>query len=439
MVIFSLPIPQSIRDAMFMGRNPCPPLAEIVAELEAAGVPEAEAVAARVQSEWHVGWRVHGGHRVCSSAESCQETRRLSETKSRALTPDQQAQLAAWCSEWKAVGVDSAPADRLRAEAAIARLYEEIGVPPPRFVWVPSPAVGARVLRREGLLSAGDRVGSDLTLWHLGERIEDCLWSYLACEVWGGARDQLQAAWEGLRAPLGAQLGYAVSHHLEDEVRRAGFKVSGWTYYMGPRGQHEAHWLAIHTFAYGVLGIFYPAVWRRRIDLLAEVARSCNRWWPYEGLCVICDRPKAIRWDPEGRLHGQTRFAVEFRDGEGIPIWHGTWVPAAWITEPESVHPEVALTWPNLEQRRVAAEIVGWRRVLEGLEARTVDRDADPMIGELLEVELPGAGPARFLKVRCPTGRDFVLSVPLASRSARAANAWTYGLDSRHYDLEVRT
>ena len=34
-------------------------------------------------------------------------------------------------------------------------------------------------------------------------------------------------------------------------------------------------------------------------------------------LCVICERPMAIRWDQEGRLHDSTRPAVEFRDGRG--------------------------------------------------------------------------------------------------------------------------
>jgi len=35
--------------------------------------------------------------------------------------------------------------------------------------------------------------------------------------------------------------------------------------------------------------------------------------------------------------------------------------------------------------------------------------------------------------------RDFVLSVPRATRTAREANAWTYGLSSDQYQLEVRT
>ncbi len=100
----------------------------------------------------------------------------------------------------------------------------------------------------------------------------------------------------------------------------------------------------------------------------------------------------------------------------------------------------VALTWNNTEQRRAAAEIIGWRRVLEWLRAITIDKDIDPEIGELVEGYLPdGEGRARFLKVQCGTGRQFVLSVPVEMRTAREANAWTYGLEPDEYRLEART
>jgi len=53
--------------------------------------------------------------------------------------------------------------------------------------------------------------------------------------------------------------------------------------------------------------------------------------------------------------------------------------------------------------------------------------------------ELPREGPARFLYVRCGTGRDFVLRVPPAVETALAANAWTYRLRPDEYRLEIRT
>ena len=147
----------------------------------------------------------------------------------------------------------------------------------------------------------------------------------------------------------------------------------------------------------------------------------------------------AMHRDARGQLHHPSEAAFQFRDGFGLYRWHGTPVPQSWITAPDKLDPSRALTWSNVEQRRAAAEIIGWKRVLDGLRPLTIDKHEDPAIGELMEVQLPESGPARFLKVRCGTGRDFVLSVPRQMRTALEANAWTYDLEPDQYQLEART
>lgn len=178
------------------------------------------------------------------------------------------------------------------------------------------------------------------------------------------------------------------------------------------------------------------------LDLQLAIANWCGWWWPYRRECVMCERPSAIHTDPAGRLHAAREPAVRYRDESALYVWHGTAVPRNWIESPEQLDVTLALTWRNIEQRRAAAEIIGWKRVLERLGALTVDKDPDPAIGELVEVSLPGRESETahlLLKVRCGTQRDFVLSVPPGMRSAREANAWTYGLETDEYQLEVRT
>ena len=58
---------------------------------------------------------------------------------SKPLTPALEERLERSCEEWLQVGTRTAPADRPRAEAAIAQLYEAIGEVPPRFLWCDSP------------------------------------------------------------------------------------------------------------------------------------------------------------------------------------------------------------------------------------------------------------------------------------------------------------
>ena len=118
---------------------------------------------------------------------------------------------------------------------------------------------------------------------------------------------------------------------------------------------------------------------------------------------------------------------------------HGVRVPPEWITKLGALTPQLALTHTNIEQRRAACEILGWAKILAQLKAQTIDVDRDPEIGTLLRVDLPDAPGSQFLRVRCGTGREFVLPIPGNIKTARAANAWTWDLKPTQYQPEVRT
>ncbi len=115
-------------------------------------------------------------------------------------------------------------------------------------------------------------------------------------------------------------------------------------------------------------------------------------------------------------------------------------MPREWIEQRHKLTPKTALTWENIEQRRAACEILGWSRILTELNAKTIDRDADPEIGELVEVELPQIGREKFLRVTCGTKREFALPVPPSMKTALEAQAWTWGLNTKAFTKpEVRT
>ena len=133
-------------------------------------------------------------------------------------------------------------------------------------------------------------------------------------------------------------------------------------------------------------------------------------------------------------------MAVEYSDGWGVSAWHGTRVPHEWIADRGSLTAKTALAWGNIEQRRAACEIIGWSKILRELDAKTIDADGDPEIGELIEVDLPDSGRERFLRVLCGTGREFALPVPPNVTTAIDAQAWTWGLDAKSFVRpEIRT
>ena len=155
--------------------------------------------------------------------------------------------------------------------------------------------------------------------------------------------------------------------------------------------------------------------------------------------CIVSDFPEVLKIDVENRPHCETGPSHRWRDGWSLYHWHGVRIPAEWIEDRASLTAKAALTWTNIEQRRAACEIVGWSNILKELNAKTIDRDDDPEIGELVEVTIEGSR-ERFLRVLCGTKREFSLPVPPDVKTALAANAWTYAVDGEIIKrIEVRT
>ena len=201
-------------------------------------------------------------------------------------------------------------------------------------------------------------------------------------------------------------------------------------------GSQEASWLSFYDFFSSECDVDLGS----KLDGMYAVARECGWVSAYDDIAIIQDRPLITLMDDQNRLHCETGPAIEYADGLKVYSWHGTRVPAEWIEDKSSLTATTALTWDNMEQRRAACEIIGWAKVLEQLDAKVIDEDEDPMIGTLLEVNLPGVGSEMFLKVLCGTGRTFALPVPPDMKTALEANCWTYGFNQGELrDLEVRT
>jgi hypothetical protein len=161
----------------------------------------------------------------------------------------------------------------------------------------------------------------------------------------------------------------------------------------------------------------------------------------HEEFCLVCDFPEIILKDEQHRPHCETGPSHRWRDGWSLYHLRGVRVPSEWIERKSELKPETILTWPNLEQRRVGLEFLGWDKVLSALQARVIDKDDDPQIGDLVEVNLPDLRePAKFLRVKCGTGREFAIGIPPHITKALDAQAWIVGLEPKDFIRpEVRT
>jgi hypothetical protein len=200
-------------------------------------------------------------------------------------------------------------------------------------------------------------------------------------------------------------------------------------------GSHDAGWLSFYDFFLTVVGLEVCEPLRPTIDL----AQVCGRWSPYEEACILQHRHNILRLDDLNRLHCVDGPACAYPDGTAVYAIHGVAIPEKWVTGSPPT-PHQALTWENIEQRRAACELLGWESIVAQLRPKIIDTDEDPQIGELLRVRLPDAdGPHQFLRVRCGTGRWFCIPVPAECRTAREANAATYGISADELHPEIRT
>lgn len=185
-------------------------------------------------------------------------------------------------------------------------------------------------------------------------------------------------------------------------------------------------------------GVKTDAQSEERLGWWLTLAETCGWWWTMESCIIVAGRPET-KWDDQRRLHCETGPAIDFNDGCEVYSWHGVQVPKEWIVGKKPT-PHEALTWENMEQRRAACEILGWNSIIEQLGGRTIDKDADPQVGELIRVSIPDIGDEQFLRVECGTGRQFALPVPPNMKTALEANCWTFGIEPDVLlNLEVRT
>lgn len=317
------------------------------------------------------------------------------------LTPEQEAELPRFRQQMLDIACGGARADRVSLHAALTDAYAEIDRPAPRLFIFDSPAACMVAIQ----------------IFQMG--------SSPSLKLGDGA--QLGAQ---LRAQLCGQLYAQLRDQLGDQ--RIWDHRFLW-------GSQDLYWIAWGQFAEHI-GVKLTDVQSKRLDTMARISRQCEWWWPFENAVIASQRPTTVRWDGEGRLHCETGPAVEYADGYAMHAWRGLRIPGEWINDGPPAAAEI-MRLENTEQRRIACEMRGWHNILPTLPgAKLIDRHPNPQVGELWEADLPDNGPERFLQVRCGTGRTFALPVGMQFRTAREANAATYGIAPQVLDnLQFRT
>jgi len=358
------------------------------------------------------------------------------------LTPEHEAQLKPWADKWIANALKTGPYTKAEIDALpeiVNSLYKAADLEPPLYVTtVDSPmtcVIAACVAAKAWELRESGTSDSDLATnvqAACRTAVEDGMRKIFGTDTVDAdraVRDATQAALHclGLK-PTGAA---TTSKKLVSTLLSG---LSDW-YSLYNGGNEWSGWVAYLSFFRHVakLDIDYSK-WHWYEELAKYGPREMH-----EKFCIVSGFPETIYRDEQNRPHHPSLPFKSYRDGFQITAWHGTVIPTDWMLNKDKLDPSMALTWQNVEQRRALAELIGWAKIIDQLKPRTINKNKDPEIGELLEVDLPDAPRSKFLRVRCGTGRDFVLPVPNDMKTAKQANAWTFSLDSRELKPEIRT
>lgn len=151
---------------------------------------------------------------------------------------------------------------------------------------------------------------------------------------------------------------------------------------------------------------------------------------------LASERPVTLLLDERGRLHSHKGPAIAYSDGWGIYASHGVRLEPWVIDEPAKITPKLIDEEANAEVRRVMIERFGAPRYMREGGAILVHEDKR---GKLWRKERAGDTSLDMIEVVDSTpqpngeAKTYYLRVKPGSKTASAAVAWTFGLESRQY------
>jgi hypothetical protein len=307
---------------------------------------------------------------------------------------------------------------------------------PGRVSWCDWCDRTAEALEAQGLPIAAGSAGAAVR-----ERLRGAAWSAARADVrgqvgpslWAQAWAHADPLWTQLVDLLVGRLRVGITREIEQQLGSDRAAQLPPVLLGAVLGQHEAGWLA----AFDGLGRAVPGLrGPERLAGLMAVAQAAGWWWPFERVALLTERPVLLRRDSQHRLHHPDGPAAAYPDGFAVHAWHGMPVTPELTATLANLTVERIQAEVNAELRRVMIEHYGEERYLRDVGGRLLDSDDS---GTLWHLPVPGDEPLVMVEVvnATPepdgTRRRYWLRVPPSIRSARAAVAWTFGLEPEEY------
>ncbi|WP_017721028.1 DUF6745 domain-containing protein [Kamptonema formosum] len=334
------------------------------------------------------------------------------------LTAEQEALIPAYREKWRALALSTEPVNRQQASEAVKFAYSASGLKEPQILFFDSPYAALNTV----VPLLGTLLNSQLNT-QLRRNLE----GELSSERWD--------VWEQLSHRLWQQLGGEFNSHLSAELNcRLKKQLSD---VLIECVQPEV-WACDGSWLDFSVSVLNGALNERKWQAYQALVQSCGWIFPYEMICLVCNRPRQIRFDSQQRLHAEGEPAIEFDDGFCIWAYHGVRLPEKYgKLHPHQWQAQWLLKEKNAELRRVLIQGIGYGRILQDLRATELDSWQEYALLKLknrIDVE-----PIYLLKMVCPsTGGTHATRVPPDVQSAREAIRWVnWGVDPEEFSAQT--
>ena len=134
-----------------------------------------------------------------------------------------------------------------------------------------------------------------------------------------------------------------------------------------------------------------------RAEANRKISESVNYIWPNKDFVIVCDRPKEIHRNQEGRLHNTQGLAIRYGDGWGLYYVHGVKFTEEQFKRIANASITDIIAWEDIDQRSALLRERPVKELLENVPKRLIDH-SDACGGyDLWEIELKDIGKARVL------------------------------------------
>lgn len=385
-----------------------------------------------------------------------------------ALTFKQKARIPEFARKWIDIGLSTKPADRPRAEKAIAGLYRLAKLKEPQVIWLPCP-IGAAfsavshcglidpLLRAHQKQAVEDASALEAQV-HIHEAVYAAITLAADSAVGSRAYSTIYSVYSAVEpvvySAVGSAVGTAVGRAVGSAVRGLALGLA-----VDPRVRGVTVGPGDRSFFGGSLWAAGYCAWADYLDEVCGVAidrnyldaiESCGSFWTLEDVCFASERPAFINRDSDGRLHAEAGQSIQYKGSRSrFWHWHGINIPdeKSWIiAERPRITREAILAEENSELRRVMCEVIGWSRAIELLGGKIVSRDelhGQPR--ELIDVEIASGESIRLIRLvngtveSDGTRREFIEGILSELTNPHDAVAWQYGIDPEYYREALRS